>query len=294
MAFLKKRRIWGGFICAGLLAGIACFLWAFYVEPRRLCTTQASVPVEIWAGTEKRVRLAIAGDFHFAPNDKAWAEQIVDAILAGKPDVVLLLGDYVNGHSLATSMPPTEIASHLKRLAEHVPVFAVLGNHDAYVGRHVIAEAFRSVGIEVFTEKTVRELRLPDETQIALGGTLDAHSFYPMFGKNDIPENPLAGRAPFVVLTHSPDAALFSNTSVDLMVCGHTHGGQICLPGSVPVVTSSRLVGRDFAAGLHRITQTENPIFITRGIGTSILPLRFFCPPEIAFIDLVAPSKSAR
>lgn len=285
MVFRKRHWIrWGG---AALAAALACLMWAFWVEPQRLCTTYESVPVACWAGTETRVRLAVAGDFHFKPGESARAEKIVATILAGNPDVVLLLGDYVNGHSLKTSMSPEKIASHLKPLAERVPVFAVLGNHDAYVGRHVIAKALRSAGIEVFEEKSLCEPDLPDGTQIVLGGTLDAHSFYPIFDGTDIPENPFAGQAPFILLTHSPDAVPFLNASVDLTLCGHTHGGQICLPGGVPVVTSSRLVGRRFAAGMHTVPATGKPVFITRGLGTSILPLRFFCPPEIAFIDLV-------
>lgn len=253
--------------------------------------TFENVPVAQWAGTDKRVRLAVVGDFHFAPGDDDWAKRIVETILSGNPDVVLLLGDYVNGHSLKTSMPPTEIAAHLKPLAERVPVFAVLGNHDAFVGRQLISAALQSVGIEVFEEKAVRELNLPDGVRIILGGTVDAHSFYPVFDATDVPRNPLAGNAPFILLTHSPDAVLFLNETVDLTVCGHTHGGQICLPGGVPVVTSSRLVGRDFAAGMHSAPATGTPVFITRGVGTSILPMRFFCLPEVAFIDLIPGEK---
>lgn len=287
MVFRKKRWILGGLGGVALVTAITCFLWAFYIEPRRLCTTYECVRVPVWAGTEKQIRLAVAGDFHFAPGDGIWAEEIVDAVLAGKPDVVFLLGDYVNGHRLKTSMHPTEIAAHLKRLADHVPVFAVLGNHDAYVGRKLIAEALQAVGINVFTEKAIRKLILSDGTRIVVGGTLDAHSYYPIFDGNDIPKNPLPGETPFILLTHSPDATVFLNDTVDLMLCGHTHGGQICLPGGIPVITSSRLVGRELAAGLHRESANQTAIFVTRGLGTSILPLRFCCPPEIAFIDLV-------
>lgn len=236
---------------------------------------------------QKRVRIAVAGDFHFAPGDDVRAEKIVDAILAGTPDVVCLLGDYVKGHRSETTMPPKQIAAHFKRLAERVPVFAVLGNHDAYIGRRLVAEALSEVGITVFTEKATQNRIFPGGAQIIFGGTLDAHSFYPVFDADDVPKNPLAGRAPFVLLSHSPDVLPFlDGADADLTLCGHTHGGQICLPGGISVFSSCRIVGHRFSQGMQRVPATGKPVFITRGLGTSVLPLRFCCPPEVAFIDL--------
>lgn len=282
---LKRAAVFiAGFAFA---AGALCGAWAFRVEPNLLCVTHECVSAETWAGTQNRVRIAVAGDFHFAPDDGARAEKIIDAILAGTPDVVCLLGDYVNGHSAEATMPPKQIAAHFRRLAERVPVFAVLGNHDAYVGRRLVADALREAGITVFTEKSTRTQTLPNGAQIVFGGTVDAHSFFPVFDAEDVPKNPLAGKAPFVLLSHSPDVLPFLDADAELTLCGHTHGGQICLPGGVPVFSSCRIVGRQFAAGMQTVPATGKPIFITRGLGTSILPLRFCCPPEIAFVDLV-------
>lgn len=274
-----------------LLAGAACGAWAFWGEPNLICITRESVSAGAWAGTQKRVRIAVAGDFHFAPGEDARAKKIVDAILAGAPDVVCLLGDYVNGHRMETSMSPKQIAAHFKRLAERVPVFAVLGNHDAYIGRRLVADALSEVGITVFTEKATQKSVLPNGTQIVFGGTTDAHSFYPVFDADDVPKNPTGGRAPFVLLSHSPDVLPFLNASADLTLCGHTHGGQICLPGGIPVFSSCRIVGRRFSAGMQTVPATGKAVFITRGLGTSVVPLRFCCPPEIAFIELCPPAE---
>ena len=106
-----------------------------------------------------------------------------------------------------------------------------------------------------------------------VGGTLDAHSYFPVFDADEIPENPSSGALPFILLSHSPDVLPFLNAAADLTVCGHTHGGQLCLPGGWPVFNSCRIVGNDFAAGMKTVPQSGKAIFITRGLGTSILPL---------------------
>ena len=122
-------------------------------------------------------------------------------------------------------------------------------------------------------------------TDVALWS--DAHSYFPVFDADEIPENPSSGALPFILLSHSPDVLPFLNAAADLTVCGHTHGGQFCLPGGWPVFNSCRIVGNDFAAGMKTVPQSGKAIFITRGLGTSILPARFFCPPELAVIELI-------
>lgn len=290
---LKKKKI-GIFLGGGFLTAILCFLWAFFVEPDMLSITRERVFFEVWKGTKNCGKIAVVGDFHFAPGDAARAKKITAALLSESPDAVFLLGDYVNGHRRESSMLPEEIAGHLGRLAEKVPVWAVLGNHDAYVGRREITDALRRVGIRVFDEKGTAELCLKNGTRIAVGGTVDAHGFFPVFDAKDVPENPSAGILPFILLSHSPDVLPFLNATIDLTLCGHTHGGQICLPGGFPVFNSCRIAGNKFASGMRSVPASRKPIFITRGLGTSILPLRFFCPPEIALIELLPAEPSPR
>ncbi|MGN0835151.1 MAG: metallophosphoesterase [Candidatus Spyradosoma sp.] len=288
MIFGNAKRRFVAFCAACALACAAVAGWSVFVEPNRLTETRLRVPVASWAGTEKRALLAVAGDFHFSPGDDARAERIVEAIAAADPDAVLLLGDFVKGHSRASSMEPREIAAHFRKLAARVPVFAVLGNHDAYVGSREIAEALREAGVRVFDGKGACVVTLRNGARVAFGGTLDPHGYFSAFDADWVPRRPDdAGAAtPFVLLSHSPDVAPFLNETVDLVVCGHTHGGQICLPGGVPVSTSCRGVGRAFSAGLYRVPETGAALFVTRGLGTSIVPARLFCPPEIAFLEL--------
>lgn len=268
------------------LCAILCLLWAFFVEPNRLCFTREKICFENWREDALGGKIVVLGDFHFSPGDEKRAEKIVNAVLAEAPDAIFLLGDYVNGHSRKASMPPETIAAVLGRLTEAAPVLAVLGNHDAYVGRSEIASALRRHGIYVFEEKGGRELKLKSGGKIFVGGTLDAHSYFPIFDSDEIPENPDTGRHPFILLSHSPDVLPFLNKTVDLTLCGHTHGGQICLPGGLPLVNSCRVAGRKFTSGMQTVPASGKAVFITRGLGTSVLPLRFFCPPEIAVIEI--------
>lgn len=300
MPFRARRRLLKGMIfgnakgrfvafcaaCALACAAVAC--WGVFVEPNRLTETRLRVPVASWAGTDKRALLAVAGDFHFAPGDEARAERIAAALAAADPDAVLLLGDFAKGHSRAASMEPREIAARFRELAARVPVFAVLGNHDAYVGSRAVAEALREAGVRVFDGKGACVATLRNGVRVAFGGTLDPHGYFSEFDADWVPRRPAEAGAetPFVLLSHSPDVAPFLNETVDLAVCGHTHGGQICLPGGVPVTTSCRGVGRAFPAGLFRVPATGSALFVTRGLGTSIVPARLFCPPEIAFLEL--------
>ena len=273
--------------CALVCAAVAC--WGVFVEPNLLTETRLRVPVASWAGTEKRALLAVAGDFHFTPGDGGRAERIAAAIAAADPDAVLLLGDFAKGHSRASSMEPRAIAAHFRELAARVPVFAVLGNHDAYAGSRELAEALRAAGVRVFDAKGACVATLRNGVRVAFGGTLDPHGYFSAFDADWVPRRPDEADAAtaFVLLSHSPDVAPFLNETVDLAVCGHTHGGQICLPGGVPVTTSCRGVGRAFPAGLFRVPATGSALFVTRGLGTSIVPARLFCPPEIAFLELV-------
>ena len=270
-----------------VLLVLVCLFWAFFVEPNRLCVTRERLVLDAWSGNGQGAKILVAGDFHFAPGDDARAEKVVNAILEEAPDAVFLVGDYVNGHTRESAMQPEAIARHFGRIAERFPVFAVLGNHDAYIGRRKIAGAFREAGIRVFEEKGVQELRLPGGRRFMVGGTLDAHSYFPVFDAAEIPENPSNGALPFILLSHSPDVLPFLNAGADLTLCGHTHGGQLCLPGGWPIFNSCRIVGNDFAAGMQTVPQSGKAIFITRGLGTSILPARFFCPPELAVIELM-------
>lgn len=278
-----KRRMTWIFVVFFIFVSAIFVFYSWKIEPQKIET----VPVEIkLAGTFPQTKIVVLGDFHFSKNDRGRAEKIVQKTLALKPDAVCLLGDFTNRHSAKKSMPPEEVAKILGAFPNAgIPTFAVLGNHDAYIGRQIFTKTLADAGIRVFAEKDGETAVLKNGARFFFAGTIDAHSHFEIFDKNCVPENKTD--APCILLSHSPDVIPFLNDSVDLVFCGHTHGGQLRLPLVGAVACSTRKAGRKYDYGHHTLPFPKSAqIFITRGLGTSVLPLRFNCVPEIAEIIL--------
>lgn len=288
MTFFLKRKFFAAVAVAGLCCALI-FVWARFVEPSRLTLTTLRIPVAEWTGTQKRARVAVLADLHLsaAPSERERLARIVEKTLSQAPDAVFLLGDYVKGTRRADMMSAETLAEGLRPLAERVPVFACLGNHDPFYGNAAIIRALKSVGVQIERKGAKRFSGGRGNAEMQIVIALDPDSF------GAVPEifpefSPVAG-APTVLLAHSPDIfplLLSGGRGIGFTFCGHTHGGQICLPGGVPVVTSSRIVGRDFAYGLKDVP-AGGKMFVSRGLGTSIVPMRLFCPPEIVIADFV-------
>jgi len=269
-------------LAAGLLAG-----WAFAVEPFRLAIRRYGVP---WpAPAEGRLRIGVLSDLH-----AAWPHvtpgritRIVRRLLAQRPEVVLLAGDFATTDTLGVvPVPPARMAAALAPLAARVPCFAVLGNHDHDHGAGEVAEALEAAGIRVLVNEHVR---IPAPFgELVLVGVDD-----PVTGRDDV-ARALAGVAPdepVLLLAHAPDLHLRLPPQVVLLVAGHTHGGQVRLPGLPPPVTMSRLPRRQ-AHGFHH--DRGRRLVVSAGIGTTGLPLRFARPPELVVLDLTATGRRGR
>ncbi len=192
-----------------------------------------------------------------------------------RPDVIALTGDYVT-FSPACVWP---VARALGRLRARLGVFAVLGNHDFRVGAAEMASALRAQGIRV--------LRNSHFALRAGGGTLWLVGVDDLWWGADDLEQALE-RVPAhdckLLLCHNPLGIHRAvRYGVDLVLSGHTHGGQIRLPVVGSVYGRSKL-GKRFVDGWNRLDGTQ--IYVSRGIGVSIVPLRVGCPPEISSLRL--------
>ncbi|HFU8426873.1 TPA: phosphodiesterase YaeI [Escherichia coli] len=203
---------------------------------------------------------------------------ISDAIALGieqKPDLILLGGDYV---LFDMSLNFSAFSDVLSPLAECAPTFACFGNHDRPVGtekNHLIGETLKSAGITVlFNQATV--IATPNR-QFELVGTGD------LWAGQCKPPPASEANLPRLVLAHNPDSKeVMRDDPWDLMLCGHTHGGQLRVP----------LVGEPFApvedkryvAGLNAFG--ERHIYTTRGVD-SLYGLRLNCRPEVTMLELV-------
>lgn len=202
--------------------------------------------------------------------------EIAGRLLAGiEVDVLALTGDILteSGPPLRSAMAP------LTRLLAQVHVadrrLAVLGNHDCAA----MAERLEELGLEVLLNRSVTLERGGD--RVAITGVDDVHAFYTDAARAAL----FDGGAGFrIALVHSPELAdIAAEAGIALYLCGHTHGGQICLPNGRAIVTCLTRC-RHAAKGLWRSGGTIG--YTSRGLGSGPPPLRFNCPPEITVITL--------
>ncbi len=274
------------FALAGMAAAGAG--WAVAIEPRLLRVDRRHVASSRWPAHWPALKVAVLSDLHAArPHvDAARIGRIVARILAETPDLVLLPGDFVSTRARWQRPLSTEaIAAALAPLTR-VPVVATLGNHDYEHGFDRVGCALRAVGIEVLHDSASR-LTWGD------GAVQLAGIPYRGSGRFDT-RRAFAGldpALPLIVTSHTPDAFPHLPAEALLTVAGHTHGGQVKLPGLPPPVTFSRLPRR-MAHGLHR--DGDRFLYVSAGVGMSGPPIRFGVPPEIGILTIAgAPSPTS-
>ena len=251
--------------------GAGALFWAFGIEPKLLTVRFYRFSLQNLSG----LRIVFISDLHIAPSHRKRLQKIVQKVNKLSPDVIILGGDYVKGHKGATSMPPEEIAAELQKLDAESGVFAVLGNHDWYLDGEKVRQALLKAGITVLENKNISvKTRFG---MLTIAGAADYTMRVPDLNKSL--EN---ARTPVLLVTHSPD--IFSEVPPEVMLtlAGHTHGGQVALPFIGPLLVPSDF-GRRYAGGM--IEENGKKMIVGRGLGTSLLPLRFNCPPEIVVID---------
>ena len=286
-AWRRPRLRIGGLIALSGLSILALLLaiWGFLIEPGLLLVRHASIETVKWPSALPPLRIVAVADIHAgAPHvDTAKLDRIVAEINAQSPDVVLLLGDYVIQRVLfGTPMSPETIASHLGGLRANRGVFAVLGNHDWHDDGERVWRAFESVGIQVLENRAVP---LPGSGDgIWLAGIADDSTRHPDPAGTF---RPIPVEAAVVAFTHDPAVFPDIPARAALTVAGHTHGGQVSIPfwGALFIPGRSPL---RYACG--HVAENGNDLYVTSGIGTSALPVRFNAPPEIVVITLRAPS----
>ena len=279
---MKRARLLAAIVS---LAAIGLGIWAFAWEPASLVQREQELAIPHWSAEFSPLKVAVLADLHVGSpfNGIAKLGRIVEATNALEPDLVLLPGDFVIQEVLFGSfVAPEQAASILARLSAPLGVWATLGNHDWWHDPREVAGALERHGIRVLEDKAVR---------IQRG---DAHFW--LVGISDFREGPhdlraafeaVKDRAPVLAFTHNPDVFPEIRHRFNLLIAGHTHGGQVAIPFvGRPIVPSS--YGERFAHG--HVIEGGRHLYVSPGLGTSILPVRFRVPPEVTLLRLVSAS----
>jgi predicted MPP superfamily phosphohydrolase len=248
-------------------------------QPHKVHRLQLTLPG--WPRWQRPLRIAFLSDFHTGSHagDVARLARIVDEAAGFAPDLVLFGGDYINLQPFGGGrVPPRVIAAVLGRLAGPAGQFAILGNHDVYYRAHEVSDALREHGIAVLNDE--RSTFAHEGSTVTIVGIPDAHvtRTEPHALLTSLPN------APTLVLAHDPVWFAHMPAGPHLMLSGHTHGGQIRLPGIGAVVNASAAPLR-WSHGL--VVEDGRTLYVTGGLGTSGLPLRIGMPPEYAIIEIV-------
>ncbi|MET3463050.1 metallophosphoesterase [Variovorax atrisoli] len=268
-----RRPAWL-YAAAIVLAALA--VWGFVIEPRWVAARVEPLSSEQWQ-TPAGLTVAVASDWHLTSRS-AWrvtgverAARIVDEINAAQPDVVLLPGDFLAGTGEDDEpLPVEDMAAVLGRLKAPQGVYAVLGNHDWWHGGQRIAKALAEQGIRVLENASAR---LPghDIWVVGIGDHSTGHS-EPMRALAGVPAD-----AATLVMMHDPFSFATMPRTHGLVVAAHTHGGQVSVPGYGALIVPGA-APREWAYGW--ITHKGRRMYVTSGLGVSILPVRFNMRPE--------------
>ncbi|HSE30321.1 MAG TPA: metallophosphoesterase [Pyrinomonadaceae bacterium] len=219
-------------------------------------------------------RIVQLSDVHHGPfSSREQIERAVDTANRLKPDLIALTGDYI---SKERHYAPA-CAEMLGRLTARYGVFAVLGNHDHWTDAKLITDLFRAEDITVLINEGMHFEH--KGASVWLAGVDDT-----MVGLEDISLAMAGARKDEMklLLAHNPIVLRrAARAGVDLVLSGHTHGGQVALRSERSASGRPR---RRLLKGLGRQGNTQ--IYVTRGLGTVILPIRYGCPPEVSLLEL--------
>ena len=283
--FLKRGTY--GVVAAGLGKGY------YNTTPGHMDLVKKRVRIPGLAWGFKGFKIALLSDFHASPiaNEDLF-ERAAALVMKKKPDMIALTGDFVTGSTKFLTGSVGEFESkYLNRLIDSLAglkapmgIYGTLGNHDFWSGE----EAMKSI-MDNFTKRLgVVWLRNQNVRLERRRGALD------ILGVDDYWEDSCSLSKAYkgldkdtakVLLSHNPDIndEVFPQMRVDLILSGHTHGGQVALPFiGQPIVPSK--FGQKYRQGLVR--DGDRQTYITRGVGHLLAPIRFNCPPEATLITL--------
>ncbi len=268
-----KFAVYGGAVA---LAGS----YSVLIERNIVHVNRYKIPIANLPSSFHGFTLAQLTDLHLGfLVSKSFVEEIVHRTNKLQTDVIVCTGDYV--HKRNTIEEIEKVWPILSKLEARHGVYSVLGNHDHW------ADSDRSLYWLERTGQNIRHECKPiykGKDRILIGGAGDYWEDELNIDKTFSCSDESECR---ILLSHNPDSVdTVFNTSLSLVLSGHTHGGQVVIPFFGPPVLPVK--NKAYSSGL--ITTPRTQLFISRGIGWSIYPVRFNCYPEIAILELINPN----
>lgn len=266
-------QLLGRFAAAVVLASLVVLAIGYREVTSEPLVRRASVKVHNWPVDAKPITVLLVSDIHVAgpdmPPDRV--RRIAARLNKLRPDLILIAGDLISQKSLASKLyTPREVVESLGAFEAPLGVVAVLGNHDHWAGAPAFRRAFASSKITLIENSAVK--RGP----LVIGGVDDEFT-----GHADLAATYRAMEAfdgPRVVLTHDADIVPALPSRVAAVLAGHTHCGQIVKPWSGEPLTNVSRYGMQLQCG--HLSYSGQPVFLTAGLGTSVVWLRYGAPPD--------------
>ena len=286
----KKKLAW--FFIAALSLGVLISLSTIFVYPNLLITKKEEIKIN---KNIKPVEILFISDIQIGNYKKtAWVEKIVKKAEVANPDLILLGGDLIDNEG--TFEDESQYLEPLQQLAGKYPIYAVLGNHEYGIGSKTRTNKNRQTG-DRSSELLARfqKIGIPVLKNQLTCPTISNQTVC-IFGADDVWNQQLDftelknysnQEIPLIFLTHNPDGVLYwpmAGVKPDVVLAGHTHGGQIWLPFYGPLGLTDVDLGTKYYRGLNY--WNEIPIYTSVGAGESAAPIRFWVAPEINKITL--------
>jgi uncharacterized protein len=275
----RPKRRWLRWLALLMLLGFGILAKGYWNATRDPVIRTASLSVTNWPAGEPPLKILLISDIHVAGPDMPpeRVRHIVAQLNRLKPDLVLVAGDLVSEKGVAThSYSAPEIVEPLSGLKSRLGTVVALGNHDHWFKSAQLEAELRKHNITVVKNNAI------ERGPLVLGVVDDIH-----IGLDDIPATFAAmdklPPKPQILLAHSPDVVPDITSAVAAVFAGHTHCGQIVFPFFGALTYVSRY-GDRFACGA--INDNGQRVFVTAGLGTSVLPLRFGAMPDAWLVTL--------
>ena len=223
--------------------------YAFLIEPNLIYVKK----LKLQSDDIKNVRIVSVSDFHFSKFAKKRLDRIVKKVNEQNADIIISGGDYVINHDADISMDMDYMAQKLSEMKSKYGIYSVLGNHDYFQNGEYIKENLRKYGIKIL-ENSNKEIQIEGKT-LYIAGISDMQTTM-----IDLNKALRGTEKPVILVSHSPDITPYAKDYVNLILSGHTHGGQIRIPLFGAVIVPSKY-GKKYESGF-----IDNIVYVSRGL----------------------------